>query len=65
MADVVYQVLRVDNEPPRSGVSKKIEQKDNLLQMYVMDIIQFYITTIKFMFILHQFFQIIFQQRNT
>ncbi|KAL2751294.1 Phosphatidylinositol N-acetylglucosaminyltransferase subunit P [Vespula maculifrons] len=32
-ADVVYQVLRVDKEPPRSGVSKNIEQKDNLLQI--------------------------------
>ncbi|XP_047364301.1 EKC/KEOPS complex subunit Lage3 isoform X2 [Vespa velutina] len=32
-ADVVYQVLRVDKEPPRSGVIKKIEQKDNQLQI--------------------------------
>ncbi|XP_015173127.1 PREDICTED: EKC/KEOPS complex subunit LAGE3 [Polistes dominula] len=30
-ADVVYQVLKVDKEPPRSGVSKNIKQKDNLL----------------------------------
>ncbi|KAI4483354.1 hypothetical protein M0802_013471 [Mischocyttarus mexicanus] len=30
-ANVVYQVLRVDKEPPRSGVSKKINQKDNVL----------------------------------
>ncbi|XP_014605952.1 PREDICTED: EKC/KEOPS complex subunit LAGE3-like isoform X1 [Polistes canadensis] len=30
-ADVVYQVLKVDKEPPRSGVSKNIKHKDNLL----------------------------------
>ncbi|KAK2578034.1 hypothetical protein KPH14_008451 [Odynerus spinipes] len=31
--EVAYQVLRVDKEPPRSGVVKKFEQKNNILQV--------------------------------
>ncbi|XP_012523582.1 EKC/KEOPS complex subunit LAGE3 [Monomorium pharaonis] len=32
-AEVAYQVLRVDKEPSRSGVTKKLELKDNVLEV--------------------------------
>ncbi|XP_011869740.1 PREDICTED: EKC/KEOPS complex subunit LAGE3 [Vollenhovia emeryi] len=31
-AEVAYQVLRVDKEPSRSGVTKKLTLNDNLLE---------------------------------
>lgn len=32
-AEVVYQVLKVDKEPPRSSVVKKLEHTNNLLRV--------------------------------
>ncbi|XP_029668557.1 EKC/KEOPS complex subunit LAGE3 [Formica exsecta] len=32
-AEVAYQVLRVDEEPPRSGVTKKLVLKNNILEV--------------------------------
>lgn len=32
-AEIAYQVLRVDKEPSRGGVTKKLTLKDNLLEV--------------------------------
>lgn len=35
LAEIAYHVLRVDGEPKRSGVSKELIVKNNILEAYV------------------------------
>lgn len=39
LAEIAYQVLRVDAEPKRSGVTKELQVKNTILEAYAMNLI--------------------------